>query len=731
MERFLDYWRLSDYLQQLHNLLPASVQLILKIISPAECKSGKLIAPFAKIQENTLMAVVPFYAIQGTKYFFPCILLVELNAQGDFVAMPHLSLPIIPYSVLEPSSLCPITLGSAEKFANYMAINPAPWLDEPTSLTWSAQLNYATTMLTELVPNWCSDVVKFGFKIAEHALLFPVSSLPASLPTDINFNLLERPNNITINLAERNVDTSAHARRLIIDAWIKAAVKQADPPLYVWLKGNSTATYANIFECMGANSVVQNSEDVYSSLLAAHEDYVLGLQVLRNWQEVSARVHDKYTDKGGINTRIEQLQSSLREAKVQSRHVEVLQAIWNRQKELLSAWPKFFDFIPSMQKQRLQRLHAFFKQNFPNENVTGFTESDFDDLINEKFRRAENNERMIGDTLHQVENDMYQETLVRDKCLQWCREHDLHNPEPDTIKVSLENSIWMHLARLALLYWQQDFTAKQGYGNFLNIKPSTIELLIVEHAEYVTPIVALPWLAKAKKAIIMGNYNPICAPRFAVAIDYELTKHFGLVENDADFEDLQFEGVLTSVGNLWNMVAKEREADQILENTCTKNLQYQFVDVPGDCIEYVGSYINVAVVEPLLNWLNQHASLRDEVAIYTCFAGQAQILTAALQATQFARVPVRAIQQPCFAASKISIFIPVYTSAIPGPYVFDHGLEILGQLTANTQDQVVIIGDRSIFKPELHSAAGQFAQKIFASAEQQEIMITEEEANCV
>jgi hypothetical protein len=242
---------------------------------------------------------------------------------------------------------------------------------------------------------------------------------------------------------------------------------------------------------------------------------------------------------------------------------------------------------------------------------------------------------------------------------------------------------------------------------------------------------AATWFAKSKKAVVMGNFNPICVPRFSAQIDYELTKHFGLVENDADFEDLQFDGVLASLGNAWNMVVKDRVADQTLSPSFKQPLEYEFIDIRSDSVAYVGSLINIGVIEPLINWLNMHAEQRSDVTIYTCFAGQAQIIQAALQPTTYAQVPTRLIQQPCFTASKINIFIPVYTAADPGPYIFDHGTEILDQLLVNTQEQLVIIGDMSIFKPELHSASGKFAQAVYAPIEIEKDIIITEEANCV
>lgn len=719
MERFLDYWQAAHTQQLLHALQPQQVLSICQQIAAQACVQGKL--PAANLAlVNSSVVIIPFYAQKEDKIFFPCMLQVDVNATGDFEPQAHLSLPIISHAMLEPAPLCPISLGVAEDFANYLAINPAPWLVDNQRVTWDQQLAYADELLNAVVPNWRSDLTQAGYMHANDALVFPLAAITQAsnfLPT-VNFDLLNNPNKITLIDAERNADQnkagqSKYAWQLIVNAWIQAALKQAEPPRYVWLQPQQTVTYANIFACMGATTTVHTMDDMHSQLIIANEAYLQGQQLLRNWQEVSKRIYEKYADKGGVQARIDHLQSCAREAKAQSRHLEVLNSIWLRQKELLVEWVKVFDFIPTMQTQRLQRLHTFFKQNFPGEVVKGFTETQFDDLLIEKIRRAENNLRMVGDALHQVENDLYQEQLVRDKCLQWCSEQNVTVATVTEVEKFLEEHIWQQLARLALLYWQQDFAAKQGYGDFLNRQPHDIEYLIVENAEYIDPIQAIQYLSMSKKAVVMGNYNPIINPRFPVQIDYELTKHFDLIENDADFEDLQFDGVLVSTGNMWNMVAKDRDADQIFTRP-ESTLEYEFVDVRSSSCKYLGSMVNQGVIDPVHAWLNKHATERNQVVIYTCFAGQVKLLQQVLSTTLFAQVPICLIQEPCFTKSAFSIFVPVYSAQDPKPYVFDRGIEMFDQLIANTTQKIIVIGDVRIFKAELHSATGKFAQQIFA-----------------
>lgn len=697
----------------LHNLKAAHIAGIAKPISRAECIAGK-------IQQTDLLptgtvAIVPFYAARQHECFLPCILLCELNAQGELLTQMHLSLPIIPYSVLEPAALCPISMGTAESFTEYMAINPPEWMLDEQIPTWQQQLAYAEQVVNAVNHSWGNDLAQQQFDVRADCLIFSLADLQIDTATDcqkLNLTIFKQPNKIKLIDAPRNSGQSTYAKQLIIDAWIQAALKQSDPPQYVWLEPNKPVRYASIFDCLGATTFTDYPEDVHARLIAEYDHYQQGLQVVRNWQDFSQRIYDKYQDKGGLETRLAQLQANLKEAKAQSRHLQVLDSIWQRQKELIVAWSKVFDFIPAMQKQRIQRLYNFCKQNFPQEDVAGFTQTQLDDLVNEKVHRAINSERMVGDALHMVENDQYQAQLVRDKCLQWCKEQNIVAESVEEIKLLIQNKLQPNLARTALLYWQQDFAAKQGYADFLHCDPQQIELLIVEHAEYISPMQAVQLLAKCKRAVVMGNYNPLCNPRFATQIDYELTKHFALVDNDADFEDLQFDGVLGSVGNMWSLIAKDRDADEFLVVNEDQSLEYEFIDVQTASSKYHGSLVNQGSINAVVDWLNKHAPERDNITIYTCFAGQAQLLHDALAATLFARVSIRLIQEPCFAKSPLSIFVPVYSGDDPAPYIFDRGTEMLDQLATNTQSRLVIIGDMRLFNAKLHSASGKFAQQL-------------------
>jgi hypothetical protein len=687
-ESLYSYWQSGLQQQMLHSITQQQITQHGYRISRAEFETGKLqqsvIIDRLTLKGN-LVAVLPDHASY--------ILLVELQYDGNFAVVPHLSLPIFPrlHSELD-----------LEALENLFVIEPPQWFETAKALSWEQQRNYACKLLDSIDTTRNSEDL-------DHALVLSVAELCPSVVMDLS--LLNQPNKLHIIEAKRNSGKSAYARKLVIDAWIDAAVRCIAPPKFVWHEYGQALQYATIFSGSSANEAQQISGDAHSELMRLYNIYTQGNQTVKNWRDISNRIKVKYADKGDIYARLNQLHSNLKDAKVQLRHLQVLHSIWSRRLELLTKWSKFFDFIPWLQARRLQRLHLFFKQNFPEQNTTNFTQVQFEQLFEEKLRRVENSERFVADALHQAENDLQQENLIRDKCLNWCLNQNIITNNIDDIQKIVDDTLWQQVAVAAVNYWQEYFAMRPDELETFKNPPSAIDQLIVEHAEYISPMQAAQWLAISKRVIVMGSFAPLCVPRFSVNIDYELTKHYGLATCDADFEDLQFDGKLASLGNMWNLVTQGNEADEVLKPIVTGSLIYSYIDSSDSS--------DVLIT---LQWLRENQSLCQKLAIYSCFSDHVSKLHTALQNTPFADIPIRLVQQPCFDKKAISLFLPVYRSGDPGPYVFDRGNEIIDNLLANTTQQLIVIGDISIFKPELHSASGQLAKHL---------LLQEKEVTCV
>jgi len=682
------YWQCGLQQQMLQALSATQVQQYGRRISRTECEEGKLNQRDyvdALLVSGNIIAVLP--------YNMCCVLLVNLQSDGTFTVLSHLALPIFPRQGSELDS---------ESLENFMVIEPPMWTDSAASITWEQQLSYAARVLDSVDPAWRD-------KIWDHALVLPVAELCPAVKMDIT--LLQQNNKITIIEAKRNSGKSTYARRYVVDAWIDAAIRCIAAPKYVWYEYAQPLRYATIFSCYAVNESQQHSGDAHADLMRLYNIYTQGKQTVKNWKDIASKIKAKYADKGGIYARLNQLHSNVKDARVQLRHLQVLHSIWLRQLELLSKWNKVLDFIPWFQTRRLQRLHLFFKQNFPEQGTANYSQIQFEQLFEEKLRRVENSERFVADALHQAESDLQQENLIRDKCLHWCLSQSIATSNIDEIQVIVTETLWQQVAAAAVNYWHEYFMTRSEELHILNNQPQAIDVLIVEHSEYVSPMQAAQLLAISKRVIVMGNYNPMCVPRFAVQNDYELTKHFGLAACDADFEDLQFDGKLASLGNMWNLVSQGNEADEVLQNCSTTEISYSYVDT-----------VEPGAINTTLDWLRANSELAKHVAIYSCFSAHATKLQAILQSTQFAHIPVRLIQEPCFDKNAISLFLPIYTLGDPGPYVFDRGSEIIDNLIANTTQRLIVIGDMRIFKPELHSASGQLAKHL---------LLQEKEVDCV
>jgi hypothetical protein len=732
-QTILDYWQRALQQQALAEITASKLKDCWSVISNEELSNGTLLDQSLikqLLSYGPNMVVIPHYARCDDSFFIPYVLSVNIDESGKFLADTINPFPIIPKAVLEPASLCPISLGTDERFENYMLLQPPAWQEDASLLDWPAQLAYAQNLLTAVTEDsWQKELSAFEFYLQDSALIVPLAMLLKPITMDLK--LLKDAKKIELIETERNSGKSSYAKGLIIDAWIDAAVKQSPPPRYVWFGGKTKQRlFASIFDFIQLiedsdhNTSLQEAKDRMHKIVVHYFNlYIKGKQVARNWQEMLNKVDDKYADKGGVHARIAQLQAHLKDAHVRNRHLQVLHSIWLRQSEMVPAWSKGFDLIPLFKKQRLQRLYTFFKQNFPGEDVDGLSQKQLDDIISDKLRRAANSERFIADSLHQTENDLRQEELVRDKCLQWAIPLNENASSLNAILAMLDNELWPKLAQATATYWDLDFKLANGHDNFLYNEANDIDLLILEHAEYISPMHGAELLALSKRAVIMGNNNYICIPRFPVQVDFNLAKSLNLVTCDEDYEDLQFDGIAAAVGNFWSMALQDKEISKTFPSQRTVKLHYEFIQVSSQSESYFGSRINKAEANAILKWIADNQAASDNLAIYASFSGQIELITKLLQKGGYSHIPVLAVQEPCYDKYTVSLFSPVYSSNDPTPYSFDRGMEIINNLIDNTMQQIIVFGDPKIFKAEQHSASGKFAKLLFNNPENEVVSV--------
>lgn len=709
------YWQHCAQIYSLVNSTPSQHAESWRTISIKECESSKIIDQAtieSLLMRGTCMVIAPQVLVRENntaEFFIPYYLLVELNPAGKLSSKLMHALPLIPHVVLEGAQLSPQILATDQEFENHFALHPPIWNEDPDQLNWPAQLAYAQQALSAVTNDlWLEDMQQLGFRVLDGAKIFPLADLASE--DKLSVAILEQSSQVKLIEAQHNSKAKLYVNDLLNNAWVEAAVKKAPAPRYVCYTPAEEVRYASIPEAKHLVST-GDIDEIHSKLKHKFNVYYKGHQLLKNLQEVTNRLEDKYAEYEGIQYRLAQLQEQYEQTRAQTRLLQVLQDIWQRQVDLILTWSKPLDFIPMLQRSRLARLYKFFEQNFPDDNVAGLTQRQLESLLLEKQSCAQNSERVMRDALHQVENDLQQQNTLKLKLDEWQQLHDFD--------IST-NKYWEEICALAQQYWLLYFNADQQYANFFAREPDSIDRLFFTNADQLSPMVAARLLAKADCVEILGNYDGIVTPNFSPSIDFALTQEYGIAACDADFEDLQFDGVLGSLGNLWSLACAHQEISLTLEYQRPFPLEYTIIDVHGVSQRYLGSRINFAEIDATVAWLQQHHKTALRVAIYTNFSGQQQCMQSALESAGIAHVKVHLLQEPSTDDADIVIFSPVYGHADSGPYNFDRGSALLDNMLHSTKRQLVLIGDSRIFKPQLHSAAGKFAR-----------LFIKEEAVCV
>lgn len=699
------YWKHCAQIEKLVYSTPCQHIESWRSISAKECETGKIIDQ-ATIESLLLrghsMVIAPQVLIRESSkqaFFIPYYLLAELNPAGKLSTKLMHALPIFPKRVLEGARLSPQVLATDQDFENHFALHPPIWSEAEEQLNWPAQLAYAQQCLSAVTRDvWLEDLQQLGFSLFDGAKVFPLEDLAST--DKICVDILEQAQHVKVIESHHNSKSKLYIDDLLNNAWVEAAVKKAPPPRYVYYTPGVNVRYAAI---PPAKHLVSTGdiEEIHSKLKHKFNVFYKGQQLLKSVQEITNRLADKYAEYSGIHARVTQLQDNYEQARAQTRLLQVLQDIWQRQVELILTWSKPLDFIPMLQRSRLARLYKFFSQNFPEDEVEGLNQRQLESLLLEKQSRAQNSERIMRDALHQVENDLQQQTMLQHKLDNWQQQHDYD--------IST-NKYWEEICALAQQYWLVLFNNEQEYAGFFEEEPEAIEKLIVADADQVSPMLAASLLGKSKTVEILGSYDAIVCPNFSPSIDFALTQEYGIADCDADFEDLQFDGILGSLGNLWALATAKQEVTTTLEYHRQFPLEYTIIDVHGISQSYLGSRINFAEIDATVAWLQQNHKTALHVAIYTSFSGQQQCLQSALESAGIAHVKVHLLQEPSVDDADIVIFSPVYTYADSGPYNFDRGSALLDNMHNAAKRQLVVIGDSRIFKPQLHSAAGKFAR---------------------
>lgn len=712
----IQYWQAAAKKQFIANLTPEQIMHSGKTISKQELQDEKLSQ--SSITGEYLIA--PIYAQKTTAFFVPYVLHVFVEPSGGLKFTEQSSLPIVLNCNLEPSILNPILLGSEEQFAAYLSANDLP-------ISWHELLSYAEQMLEDITKGaWKWHLSNVGYALQPDAIICSLDKIYTT--SEMNIYKLNDFTNVDLIEIEDENDRQSVISRVLANDWIESALKQGNAPRHVVVYDELPEVYAKplinkfwiedgienfLSYCSNSFSkdllsLQQAQELSYIKLKDKFNIYIKGKQCLRNYHELTDSISIKYSATGGLNARINELQKLYENSQAEIRHLNVLNSIWQRQLELIPKWPKILDFIPSVANSRMSRLHEFFKQNFPDEDISKVSQEDLKKIMAGKLLQAEKSKNFIADMLHQSKSEQQQLEISRAKCVDWGKSENHKIMRLQDVERFISQSLWDEIILLTSIYWHSKFLA-DDQNHLMTIED--IEILIFARAEYTSPMVAAQIISKAKKIAIIGSYMQVTSPRFSVAIDQALVNNCSLLENNEDIEDLDLDGYLGSTGNLWKIATSNREpekrlAEQSLDPEC------DLVPINGKSDPYLGSRINRVEAEAIMTWILENES--TDIVVYTSFSAQANHFRIALNSHGIYDIPVLTLRTSNFLTANTVVFSPVYTSEDKGPYYFDRGVEILDSLVRAAQQKLIVFGDQRLFNPKLHSASGIFARRLFA-----------------
>lgn len=283
-----------------------------------------------------------------------------------------------------------------------------------------------------------------------------------------------------------------------------------------------------------------------------------------------------------------------------------------------------------------------------------------------------------------------------------------------------------------------------------------IDLLIVDEAGQVSPEIAAPSFALAKKAVVVGDIHQI-QPIWSLirGVDMGNLKLHGLIEEKSDTPHLEALGVTVSSGSLMHVAQKaspfkledlpERGMFLSEHRRCVpeiigfcNQLAYSgklellkpsippakrilpamgYGHIPANSEQRFGSRLNPAEAAAIAQWLEDRqdqlethydAPLEEIVAIVTPFAGQKRELR---QVTEhLGDITIGTVHALQGAERPVILFSPVYGDKDRCTYFFDQDVNMLNVAVSRARESFLVFGNMNIFKTSGHAPSNILAR---------------------
>lgn len=400
--------------------------------------------------------------------------------------------------------------------------------------------------------------------------------------------------------------------------------------------------------------IMQLEENLQAGIAAA-----LGVAKLNKQFALSYSAH------GGIKQRAADIQQQLTRQQEYHRHLQVLQAWWERQ---VADIPKLIQtisaFLPAKQ-HTLKQLYNFFAEYFPEEDIRGCNIAQMTQRIHELLLKSEKKQQVLADAYLQVEADLRQVEIVEHKSQLWLRQNIGRIVDLPEIFAFLDQRLCYRILLLAAHYWEADLlqNAALSAATF-NYTQSIIDYLIIENSENFPPVLADICFTTGERLIAFGEtvVNKSCQ-EFSHTIDTKLLAGFGLlgqsgsastnladISNELDdtrLDNLEFCGLTMAKGNLavmlkyladqrgapyylptqWDSSLSITQAYNAIYSSYGANLKSELQDnqhnsqfnlaelvninaiscrpIYAHAEAYLGSRINQAEISAIVTWLKQ------------------------------------------------------------------------------------------------------------------------------
>jgi hypothetical protein len=239
----------------------------------------------------------------------------------------------------------------------------------------------------------------------------------------------------------------------------------------------------------------------------------------------------------------------------------------------------------------------------------------------------------------------------------------------------------------------------------------------------------VPFLAKAKRALFLGDNQDISAFPVMSALPEEWDLKYHQLDDEELMEQLQYKGMLAGTGNAFSVALANSAyqkfsdhgmflADLSLSTNATLP-KLHALNEPGESKSAGNALINEQEATKIAAWLKRDLSNElSQTAIVTPFIAQKELMLAKLKAQNIDCEVLTFCEVTEKQWSNID-FSPVYTQKDQRPFIFDQGEQLLYSITVRALHHLWVVGDLSIFDPKMHSPSGNLAKLLFEKEPEQ------------